>query len=1356
MLAVKHLDPVLGVDIHFIITPPGAVVPIPHPHIGIVFDPFDYLPLIGATVKVNGLPRAQAGTGGRTLPPHFPIGGVFAKPPGNENETFMGSSTVVVEDEPFTYMLLPVLSCQDIGMPSPPRKKGPGAKTLLLPLSIALSIPAGPPVFVGGPPTISLMGLGMNLAMGGLLKGLKKLRRLQKGSRRMKALSDRIHRKAAGIMDKLGMSQRARDRVHKAICTLTGHPVDVVTGRVVTEATDWELPGPIPLRFTRHYSSSLGWRDTAMGYGWSHSLDLAVWEEDGRVVYRAEDGRELEFDTTGFPRKRMPVGAQLYSPVDRLTLLRVGELRWEVEAADGLTHELRLVPGERQTGMCRVVRTRDRVGHSVEYEYDGQGRLRWVRDSAGRRVLFESDAAGRLIRVALPHPREPGQVTHNRYVYSEAGHLLEARDALDQAMRYAYEGGVLVRETDRTGLSFHFEYDGQGPDAWCVRTWGDGDIFHHRLRYDRQARITEVTDSLGHTTTYESDGRGVVVREVDALGGENRKEYDEALRLVAETDALGHTTRYEYDARGNRTKVEGPDGATVTVRYNAHNQPEEATDTNGGTWCWRYDARGQRLEETNPLGETRRYEYADGLLVAEVGGGGERTEYGYDEHRNPTRVHLPTGGQVRLSYDRRGRRVALKDARGGGERVQYDLLDRPVRVEGPGGEVLESRYDAEGNLLEEKGPLRQVRLGYEGFHWPAFREEAGTRLRRRHDAEGRLVEVTNEVGEVYRFTRDALGQVVREEGFDGADWQYQYDTAGRLTRAIQPSGRTRLLSYDETGRLTRVDYGDGTFSAFRYRADGALVEAENESGKVALERDALGRVVAEKQAHGEVTSRYSAAGHRVEVESTLGAHQKLLRDALGSVRGVTYTSPGRPEWAVRMERDAGGLEVARWMPGGVEALWTHDEAGRPTERRTLVGGGTVARRTWRWRSEGQLAAMSDAAHGPTEYLHDVRGRLVGEKRPDGSRQHRAMDAVGNLYRRPGREDRRYGPGGRLREADGIHYTHDADGNLTEKHTPQGIWRYDWNGAGLLREVQRPDGQRVRMDYDALARRTRKVVLGTTAEGPSAPEREVRFLWDGHVPLHEVASTEGLTTWLFEPESFSPLAREDATGRYAVVTDHLGAPTEMYDELGQLAWRMQLDSFGVGKADVALQHCPWRWPGQYEDEETGLLYNRFRYYDAYAGRYISQDPLGLEAGPSLYVYPEDPLSATDPLGLSKSCGLRDSRTIRFSQSSVDSKFSDGSKLSELTGRLLTDPSHAAKVEPIRLIRFRDLPPAVRDKLSTQGVSPHSVFTLDNRRLLAARQARTSVNSRWATPSEIAEFATPRRFSTTTGGKTPRVR
>ena len=106
--------------------------------------------------------------------------------------------------------------------------------------------------------------------------------------------------------------------------------------------------------------------------------------------------------------------------------------------------------------------------------------------------------------------------------------------------------------------------------------------------------------------------------------------------------------------------------------------------------------------------------------------------------------------------------------------------------------------------------------------------------------------------------------------------------------------------------------------------------------------------------------------------------------------------------------------------------------------------------------------------------------------------------------------------------------------------------------------------------------------------------------------------------------------KEATGRrWTIASDTLGTPTEMYDELGRLAWRMQLDAFGVGGTDVALQPCPWRWPGQYEDEETGLLYNRFRYYDAYAGRYISQDPLRLNAGLSLYGYPENPLSVATP-------------------------------------------------------------------------------------------------------------------------------
>jgi hypothetical protein len=194
MPAAKHFDPVLGVDIH-IIQPPGPVppVPVPHPFVGFLIDPFDYVPILGATVMVNGLPRGQAGTAGKAVPPHIPIGGVFVKPPANECEMFMGSATVEVDGDAFSYMALPALSCHDVGMIAPPRvnpKKKSKVKSMVLPTSVVLPIPAGPPVLVGGPPTISLMALGMKLGMAALGKALKKLSKLPA----VRRLKNRIRR----------------------------------------------------------------------------------------------------------------------------------------------------------------------------------------------------------------------------------------------------------------------------------------------------------------------------------------------------------------------------------------------------------------------------------------------------------------------------------------------------------------------------------------------------------------------------------------------------------------------------------------------------------------------------------------------------------------------------------------------------------------------------------------------------------------------------------------------------------------------------------------------------------------------------------------------------------------------------------------------------------------------------------------------------------------------------------------------------------------------------------------------------------------------------------------------------------
>jgi RHS repeat-associated protein len=206
------------------------------------------------------------------------------------------------------------------------------------------------------------------------------------------------------------------------------------------------------------------------------------------------------------------------------------------------------------------------------------------------------------------------------------------------------------------------------------------------------------------------------------------------------------------------------------------------------------------------------------------------------------------------------------------------------------------------------------------------------------------------------------------------------------------------------------------------------------------------------------------------------------------------------------------------------------------------------------------------------------------------------------------------------------------------------WAYAWNGHGMLREVTRPDGTRVAFEYDPFARRTTKKLLGAGGD----VMRETRFVWDGNDVVHEV---DRVTTWHWEPESYAPVMKEHDGRRWSVVSDHLGTPTEMYDEAGALAWKMQLDVFGVAECEAGTKEdCPWRWPGQYEDEETGWVYNRWRYYDS--GEYTSIDPLGLEGGLSLYTYVANPTIGCDPQGLRGEFGLAPYASPRHARDGLD--------------------------------------------------------------------------------------------------------
>ncbi|MEM9258197.1 MAG: DUF6531 domain-containing protein, partial [Bacteroidota bacterium] len=514
MIAAKMLDTVMGIDIH-IIQPPGPVppVPIPHPFIGMVMDPMEFVPFIGASVIVNGLPRAQAGNEAMNVP-HIPIGGTFIKPIDNEGEIFMGSSTVVVEDEPFSRLGSPVLSCSCIGMPSPPRPKGEAKAGLKLPTSVLLAAPGGQLVLVGGPPTISLMAIGMKVAM---FAGGKFFNKFIKNSGPYKALCKKVHDAASTVTKHL--PDKWAKKAHNSICDTIGHPVDVATGKVFTDRVDFTLPGLQPFVWERvwYSASSL---NGCLGHGWHHSYDLHLSISDnGSLNLRMPDGRN-----TFVPYLHQ--GEEAYVEQEKLRFENDGTY---FVVTDENYQSYRFLVADIDKHSSATLHSILRAGApEIGFSYSAKGYLQQITDSAGRKLRVSTDAKGRITKVEVPHPNPASKgryVAMVQYRYDEFGDLVESIDALGNSFQYTYENHLLVRETNRNGLSFYFEYEAGDGYRRCLRTWGDEGIHDNTLSYNLEAKTTRVINSLGHATIYHWNDDGVVWKTIDPLGHESIRQY---------------------------------------------------------------------------------------------------------------------------------------------------------------------------------------------------------------------------------------------------------------------------------------------------------------------------------------------------------------------------------------------------------------------------------------------------------------------------------------------------------------------------------------------------------------------------------------------------------------------------------------------------------------------------------------------------------------------------------------------------------------------------------------------------------------------------------------------------------------
>ncbi len=99
-------------------------------------------------------------------------------------------------------------------------------------------------------------------------------------------------------------------------------------------------------------------------------------------------------------------------------------------------------------------------------------------------------------------------------------------------------------------------------------------------------------------------------------------------------------------------------------------------------------------------------------------------------------------------------------------------------------------------------------------------------------------------------------------------------------------------------------------------------------------------------------------------------------------------------------------------------------------------------------------------------------------------------------------------------------------------------------------------------------------------------------------------------------------------------DHRGLPLVLISTEGATEWCAEYDEWGnlLNEENPQQLQQLIRLPGQQYDEESGLYYNRHRYYDPLQGRYITQDSIGLKGGWNFYEYPLNPVQYIDPFGL----------------------------------------------------------------------------------------------------------------------------
>ncbi|MDX6997514.1 RHS repeat domain-containing protein, partial [Escherichia coli] len=812
---------------------------------------------------------------------------------------------------------------------------------------------------------------------------------------------------------------------------------------------------------------------------------------------------------------------------------------------------------------------------------------------------------GLITRITTPDGRA------SAFYYNHHSQLTSATGTDGLEIRREYdESGRLIQETAPDGDITRYRYDNPHSDLPCATEDATGS--RKTMTWSRYGQLLTVTDCSGYVTRYDHDRFGQVTAVHREEGLSQYRAYDSRGQLIAVKDMQGHETRYEYNAAGDLTAVIAPDGSRNGTQYDAWGKAIRTTQ-GGLTRSMEYDAAGRviRLTSENGSHTTFRYDVLDRLIQ----------ETGFD------------GRTQRYHHDLTGKLIRSEDE-GLVTHWHYDEADRLTHRTVKGEPAEQWQYD-------ERGWLTGIS----------------------HLSEGHRVTVHYGYDEKGRLTGER--QTVHHPETEALLWQHEtrhaYNAQGLANRCIP----------DSLPAVEWLTYGSGWLSGMKL-GDTPLVE---------YTRDRLHRETLRSFGRYELTTAYTSAGQlqsqhlnslQYDRDYTWNDNGELIRiSSPRQTRSYSYSDTGRLtgvhttaanlDIRIPYATDPAGnrLPDPELHPDSTLSMWPdnriardahylyrYDRHGRLTEKTDLI-------------PEGVIRTDDERTH---RYHYDSRHRLVHYTRTQ--------------YAEPLVESRYlYDPLGRRVAKRVWRRERDLTGWMSLSRKPEVTW-YGWDGDRLttiqndrtrIQTVYQPGSFtpliRVETATGELAKTQRRSLADALQQSGGEDGGSVVFP-PVLVQMLDRLESEILTDRVSEESrrwlASCGLTVEQMQNQMDPVytparkihlyhCDHRGLPLALVSTEGTTAWYAEYDEWGnqLNEENPHQLQQLIRLPGQQYDEESGLYYNRHRYYDPLKGRYITQDPIGLKGGWNFYQYPLNPISEIDPQGLNPlilsvvalmSCGL----------------------------------------------------------------------------------------------------------------------